>query len=184
MHQLIIVMRTGKTNNLIADARNYRHQHYAGSNTLQQAGPAQEGKNKHAYQHDNHQKVSAAARVQCAERTHIFYTQRQACLIGVNSFMLRTVILKYALNILHRGNRCNIGQENNHTQHALSQVEHHRILSQLMQKTHRPGRDNNKQTDSQQYGSTNSHRHLLACQLLVLFAGNLCRIGQGLDTVI
>ena len=184
MHQLIIVMRTGKTNNLIADARNYRHQHYAGSNAFQQAGPAQEGKNKHAYQHDNHQKVGTATRMQCAERTHIFYTQRQACLIGVNSFMLRTVILKDALNVLHRGNRCNIGQKNNHAQHALSQVEHHRILSQLMQKTHRPGRNNNKQTYSQQYGGSNSHRHLLACQLLVLFAGNLCRIGQGLNTVI
>ena len=177
-------MRTGKTDNLIADACNYRHQHYTGSNALKQAGPAQEGKNKHAYQHDNHQKVGTAARVQCAERTHIFYTQRQACLIGVNSFMLRTVILKYALNILHGGNRCNIGQKNSHTQHALSQVEHHRIFRQLVQKTHRPGRNNNKQTYSQQYGGSNSHCHFLARQLLVLFTGNLCRIGQGLDAVI
>ena len=184
MHQLIIVMCTGKTDNLIADACNHRHQHYAGSNALQQAGPAKEGKNKHAYQHDNHQKVGTAARVQRAERTHIFYTQGQSCLIGINSFVLRTMILEDALNILHRGNSRNIGQENNHTQHALSQVEHHRILSQLMQKTHRPGRDNDKQTNSQQYGGSNSHRHLLACQLFILFAGNLCRIGQGLNTVI
>ena len=98
--------------------------------------------------------------------------------------MLCAMILKDALNILHRGNRRDIGQENNHTQHALSQVKHHWILSQLVQKTHRPGRDNNKKTNSQQYGGGNSHRHFLARQLLVLFAGNLRRIGQSLDAVI
>ena len=91
-------MRSRKTNQLVANARNHRHQHNTGSNALEQAGPAQKGKDEHADEHDDHQKVGATAWMQGAEGAHIFDLQGQSCLVGINGFMLRPMVLENALD--------------------------------------------------------------------------------------
>ena len=73
--------------------------------------------------------VGATARMQSAKGAHIFDLQGQACLIGINGFMLCTMVLEYPLNILHGGNSSDIAQKYHHTQHAFSQIKQHGITS-------------------------------------------------------
>ena len=159
VHQAIFRMSAGETNQLVAYTCNNGHQHNTGSNALEQAGPAQKGKDEHADEHDDHQKVGATAGVQCAKGAHIFDLQGQACLVGINGFMLRPVVLKDALNILHRRNSCDVAQKNHHPQYALGKVQEHGIIGQRVHKAHGPGGHYNEQANGQRHRGQNSEHH-------------------------
>ena len=97
--------------------------------------------------------------MQGAEGAHIFDLQGQACLVGINGFMLSPMVLKDALNILHRRNSCDVAQKNHHPQYALGKVQEHGIIGQRVHKAHGPGGHYDEKANGQRHRGQNSEHH-------------------------
>ena len=73
--------------------------------------------------HNDQHKAGSAALMLLGAVPDILHIQLQAVLYAIDALMLRAMIGKDALHVLHPGNQDHIGHKNDHTDQAFHQVQ-------------------------------------------------------------
>ena len=177
---------------LVADARDHRHQRDASRNDERQLRGAvrhaprrdervegRDGVHQNGDDHHHDQKRRAAAHVQPRELPRVFRGERQPMLVAVDGLMLGAVIAEHALDVAHAPDQPNVEHEHGHAQKAVHDVPGQRVRIVL---AHQQIRDERRRHDEQHHAHDQAQHHG-ECHLLLaehrISVGLRCRLACG-----
>ena len=127
---------------------------------------AYERKEQNRNCNNDKQEACAAARMQPGHTAAVFNGQRKLRLIAADGLMLRAVIGKDALHVLHPGNQDHIAHKDRDADHTLDQAADDGIVDPAVKNTAQERRQQEEQTDGKQNAEKHGEGHDRLFQLL------------------